>query len=109
MSCARYPEALCYVAGPMSGLPGLNFDAFHLAAKSLRAQGWTVVNPAEINPDLNADWTGCMIEDIKELSKCDAIYLLAGWTNSYGAQIEHLVAKKLGLTIYFEEDPCVSL
>ncbi|WP_457825134.1 DUF4406 domain-containing protein, partial [Staphylococcus aureus] len=32
-----------YVAGPMSGLPELNFPAFHAAAAELRAQGFDVV------------------------------------------------------------------
>ena len=36
-----------YVSGPMSGLPDLNFPAFHAAAAELRALGHTVVNPAE--------------------------------------------------------------
>ena len=94
----------CYVAGPMTGYPGLNFDAFHSVAATLRMGGHEVVNPAEINPDLNADWTECMIEDIKQLSTCDAVFLLDGWSKSYGAQIEHLVAKKLGLKIIEEKE-----
>lgn len=93
-----------YLAGPMTGLPELNFPAFHSVAAFLRSRGEVVVNPAEINPDVDADWLECMLEDIKQLSKCDAIYMLNGWTNSYGAQIEYLVAKKLGLTIEYEVD-----
>lgn len=92
-----------YLAGPMTGLPELNFPAFHSTAAWLRLRGDTVVNPAEINPDVDADWTECMLEDIKQLSKCDAIYMLNGWTDSYGAQIEYLVAQKLGLYIEREE------
>lgn len=91
-----------YIAGPMTGYPGLNFQAFHSAAKYWRDFGYEVINPAEINPDLNADWTECMVEDIKQLSICDEIFMLNGWDNSYGAQIEHLVAKKLGLKIEYE-------
>ena len=40
-----------YISGPMSGLPELNFPAFHAAAASLRAKGLDVVNPAEINAE----------------------------------------------------------
>ena len=40
-----------YIAGPMTGLPELNFPAFHAEAARLRAFGYEVINPAEINPD----------------------------------------------------------
>lgn len=93
-----------YVAGPMTGYPGLNFDEFHSVTRHLRRDGHEVVNPAEINPDLNADWTECMIEDIKQLKTCDAIMLLPNWWESFGAQIEHLVAQKLGLTIEYYDN-----
>ena len=38
-----------YLAGPMSGLPELNYPAFHAKAAELRAAGHHVENPAE-NP-----------------------------------------------------------
>lgn len=88
-----------YVAGPMSGLPGLNFPAFHVTAAALRAQGHTVINPAEINPDLGAKWEDCMRADIAQLVTCDSIYLLAGWERSRGAALEHHIAFALGLDI----------
>ena len=45
-----------YVAGPMTGHPQLNFPAFHTEAARLRALGYEVVNPAELNADPGADW-----------------------------------------------------
>ena len=36
-----------YLSGPMSGLPELNFPAFHAEAARLRALGFEVVNPAD--------------------------------------------------------------
>lgn len=86
-----------YIAGPMTGIPELNFPAFHRAASSLRESGYTVINPAEINPDPNAKWEACMREDIAQLVTCDAIALLPGWQKSRGASLEQHIAKQLGL------------
>ena len=36
-----------YLSGPMTGLPGLNFAAFHAMTTNLRAGGHTVTNPAD--------------------------------------------------------------
>ena len=88
-----------YLAGPMTGLPHLNFPAFHAAAAHLRAYGYTVINPAEINPDHSMSWEDCMRKDIAELVTCSAIYLLPGWKASKGATLEHHIAERLGLHI----------
>lgn len=89
-----------YVAGPMTGHPGLNFPAFHAAAVALRIVGHEVVNPAEINTDPGAEWTVCMRADIRELVTCDAIALLPGWEQSRGASLEHHIAHVLGMRIH---------
>lgn len=93
-----------YIAGPMTGYKELNFPAFAATATRLRAQGYEVISPAEVNPDLNADWLECMLVDMKLVSECDAIYMLYGWELSSGARIEHIVAKKLNLQITYEQD-----
>lgn len=93
-----------YVAGPMRGYEELNFPAFNAAAADLRAFGWDVVNPVDINPDPNAEWKDCMVKDIKALVDCDAIYMLNGWQQSKGASLEHHIAVELGLYLYYEED-----
>jgi len=94
-----------YIAGPMTGLPDLNFPAFHAAAAMLRAQGHDVINPAEINPDQAMPWKECMRRDLAAVVFCEAIYLLPGWQASKGATLEHHVAERLGLTIYLPGDP----
>lgn len=66
-----------YLSGPMTGLPDLNFPAFHAAAAQLRAQGLEVVNPAEINVDASKGWEECMRADIMALCGCDT-YRAAG-------------------------------
>jgi len=90
-----------YVAGPMTGIKNLNFPAFHAEAGRLRALGYEVVNPAEINSDPNAKWADCMRADIPELLKCDGIALLPGWQLSRGASLEHRIATDLGMTVVY--------
>lgn len=89
----------CYIAGPMTGLPDLNFPAFHSAAAKLRAAGIDAVNPAEICPDQSKTWSECMRADIRELVTCDAIVLLDGWWKSRGASIEFMLANVIGMRI----------
>lgn len=86
-----------YLAGPMTGLPELNFPAFHAAAANLRAAGFEVVSPAEINPDPGMKWEDAMRKDIPELVKCHAIALLPGWEASRGARLEKTIADALGM------------
>lgn len=88
-----------YIAGPMTGLPELNFPAFHREAAWLRAMGVEVVNPAEINADLTAKWEDCMRADIAQLVTCDGVHMLAGWEASRGATLEHHIATALGMTV----------
>jgi hypothetical protein len=88
-----------YIAGPMTGLPALNFPAFHEAAAKLRAEGHDVVNPAEINAGPAAEWAACMRADIRELMTCDAVYLLPSWERSKGAALESHIAMALGMKI----------
>jgi hypothetical protein len=90
-----------YIAGPMTGLPDLNFPAFHGEAAWLRAMGYEVINTAEINPDPTAKWEDCMRADIPQLVTCDGIHMLAGWEKSRGARLEHHIATELGMKITF--------
>lgn len=94
-----------YIAGPMSGLPELNFPAFHAEAARLRAMGHQVINPAEINDDPAAKWEDCMRADIAQLVNCDSIHLLPGWEKSRGATLEHHIAAALGFDVLFAVVP----
>ncbi len=88
-----------YISGPMTGLPDLNFPAFHSEAARLRALGYSVENPAEINPDNEAGWHDCMRRDLAALLTCDALALLDGWQSSAGAHLEMHVAHRIGMEI----------
>lgn len=88
-----------YIAGPMTGLPALNYPAFHAMAAKLRAKGHHVENPAEA---VKCDsWEAYMRLAIGQLVKCDTIVLLPGWTGSRGAIIEFELACELGLKIEY--------
>ena len=88
-----------YISGPMTGLPGLNFPAFNAAAGVLRAKGFEVINPAELNPDPLMSWAQCMKTDIKALCDCDTVATLPGWEHSKGADLEVHVARRLGMMV----------
>jgi hypothetical protein len=93
-----------YLAGPMTGIKDLNFPLFHAETARLRAMGYEVVNPAEINVDPSAGWGECMRRDIPELLTCEAIALLDGWENSRGARLEWYIAEALDMRILFAGD-----
>ena len=109
-----------YIAGPMRGLPLFNFPAFDRAAELLRADRWTVYNPAEADRDNGFDETGhtgnepiteLVNFDLREaLASCceficleaDAIYMLEGWEKSLGATAERALALAIGLEVLYE-------
>lgn len=88
-----------YVSGPMTGLPQLNFPAFHAAAAMLRSAGAEVVSPAEISMAEPDSWEACMRADIKALCDCDTLAMLPGWERSKGAHLEVHIAHRLGLRV----------
>lgn len=88
-----------YLAGPMSGLPELNYPEFNRAAAALRELGYQVENPAENPAPACGSWEGYMRLAIAQLVRCDEIHLLRGWSKSRGARIERQLAVDLGLLI----------
>lgn len=88
--------AKVYIAGPMTGYPELNYPAFHATATRLRAMGFEVVSPAELNP-LDEKYHAAMRKDILALIECDHICMLQGWQASKGATLEHHIATVLNI------------
>jgi len=87
-----------YLAGPMTGLPDYNYPAFHAETARLRALGFEVISPAEINPD-GGTWETCMRRDIAQMLTCDTVAILPGWNQSRGANVEVELAIHLGITV----------
>lgn len=93
-----------YLSGPMTGLPSLNHPAFNAEAERLRALGYFVINPAEVDLDEGATWEDYLRTDlIAMLDTCNAIVMLPGWEKSRGATLEHHVACALGFEVSYAD------
>ena len=94
-----------FISGPMTGYPDFNRGAFMEAENYLTGLGLTVFNPAWLF--FSDEWSNSdiMAIDIVALSKCDAIYMLRGWTKSAGSMAEYKFAKATGKHIIYKDDP----
>lgn len=84
-----------YIAGPMSGLPDNNYPAFRAAAEKLRAAGYEVCSPAELEMPDDISWEGWMKASIHLMLECTTLALLPEWHKSTGARMEQDLAVKL--------------
>ena len=99
-----------YIAGPMSHIKNFNFPYFDTVAAQLRAHGYDVVSPAELDDaafrervmgdtvtgfesDLLGAWGDCLARDIKLIADggIEGIVLLQNWEKSRGAKLEAFV------------------
>jgi len=115
-----------YLAGPMSGLPQFNFPAFFAAAEQLRAAGFEVVSPAEIDHEEdkgaaltstdgdpsnrvamnNKTWGDFLARDVKLLADTgiQGIVFLPNWQTSKGAKLEAFVGLLQGFKFWEYEE-----
>lgn len=100
-------KKVIYISGPMTGLPGWNYPAFHRAAAALREAGHQVMSPAE-NFRNGISWTDgepYPMRDAFSVStaficrEATHIALLPGWRRSKGVEIELGLARYLGLDV----------
>lgn len=103
-----------YVAGPMAGFEEYNYPLFHEVSEILRAEGFRVVNPAELDSEVGwpettptddyyvgpAERAGYMNRDLPYVLACDALCLLPDWEDSTGANIELLTALVSGKEVW---------
>lgn len=88
-----------YIAGPMSGLPNFNRDAFNAAAAKLTTAGHTALNPATLPDGLSQ---AQYMDICLAMLRCAThVQMLRGWDDSRGAFAERALALKLGLTVEY--------
>lgn len=113
-----------YIAGPMRGYPMHNFAAFAEAAEVLRAQGWEVVSPAEMDlangydgsrPPTEDELIEMFERDLAAIDTVDYIILLPGWESSVGVatELKHAAKdlhpdKRPGLVLFRPESKSVT-
>ncbi|MBO7583072.1 MAG: DUF4406 domain-containing protein [Treponema sp.] len=104
----EYP--VIYISGGITGVE--NWQNNFMAAEEDIFQRFFapfhIVNPVKIAKGLERDFSykkqkptyaDYMREDIRQLTKCNAICMLPNWQKSKGAKFEHHLAKFLGMTI----------
>ena len=108
-----------YIAGPMRGIPELNFPEFYRIAALWEGLGWEVVNPAQMDKEhgyvptktqtvfANLSIEQAMSRDLPAVHSCDAIALMAGWEHSQGAKMELQYAREHGKIVYDANTFCV--
>lgn len=105
-----------YISGRITGLPKAEYEAlFNAAEATLRAKGYEVITPIRINPEAaeidparhtEAEiWEAHLKADIRELLKCNAIYMLSNWELSEGATLEHSIAQGVNIHVHYEVEP----
>lgn len=104
-----------YIAGPMRGLPGLNFPAFDQARNLGMELGYTIISPADMDREVGIDGNAALTEEQDDVrvfvqrdvgallslspESRDGIALLPGWECSTGSLAELFVARWLGLRV----------
>lgn len=109
-----------YIANKMTWKPQFNYPWFDLAAASLRARGFEVQSPAEMDdPETRAmalksmdgapgsgvakgeTWGDFLARDVKLIADggIDAIVVGPEWAESSGAKLETFVATQIGMPV----------
>jgi hypothetical protein len=117
-------DVTIYIAGPMTGLPQFNIPAFERQTRRLRAAGYTVVSPVELDSELirnealasktgampaggkigGETWGEILARDVRVIADTiDAICVLPNWQKSRGARLEVFVGMLCGKSIYLDE------
>ena len=106
------PPLRIYISGPMTGVDDYNYPQSFKWQVLLEDAGHTVENPAmhdiqrikkgwRYKPEMREELIAEDCELIKS-DKVDAIFLLKGYSNSYGARREHDAANYKSKRVFYE-------
>lgn len=91
-----------YISGPITGTKDYleKFEDIETALVLIH-KGVEVINPAKVNANLpeSTTWEEYMRMSLCMLSMCDGIYMMEGWQQSRGANLEYAYAKGMGITV----------
>lgn len=85
-----------YIAGPMTGLPKMNYPTFEEAAKKLIEAGYEVISPRDYNI---IEWIPGMKRALHDVVDANGIAVLDNWKSSRGATLELYIAEQLEIPI----------
>lgn len=94
-------DSMIYISGPITGDNAYR-QKFKAAAEQLKARGYSVVNPAELDDVLPVDsmtWSQILDHCLDLLGRCDAVVVLPGWQQSRGCNREVGYAQGAGMNI----------
>ena len=100
-------DILIYVAGQYKGDRDKNILKARKVAIKLWEIGFAVIcphlNTIRFDEDCKVGYDDYIEGDLTILKKCDGIFMLKGWALSNGATIEHDVAYRLYLPVFYED------
>jgi hypothetical protein len=113
---------IVYIAGPVTGLPNNNREAFFARERELLEsykdeKTLKIINPAKIGILIDYEnmartrvpsWEYYMRACIKELCGATHITYLSGWQKSKGAKLEKMIAERLGIVELVAPSPAGS-
>ncbi len=102
---------MIYISGRITGNKNWKFD-FRLAENQLIEKGYLrehIINPLKLESKMTLakTWSNYMRNDIRQLVKCDEIYMLKGWRRSKGARLERKIAKGLGMKVIYQKQESI--
>ena len=95
-----------YISGPISGIDKLlAFERFREASEVVKLAGWTPINPMAME-SFELSWSTYMqiAIDLLKSGEIDGVYMLRGWMHSRGAAIEWILARRLEIPIYYQDE-----